>query len=442
MQHKKRAALYTLGCRLNQSETALIHERLEAAGYAVVSDGAPADLNIVNTCTVTREADAKSRQLIRSLIRRNPQAFTAVVGCYSQMGYRTLSEIEGIDLIVGNQEKLNVLDYVGLGKNRVPLIVRDRLDRDDFTVELTGGAGLHRRANLKIQDGCNFMCSFCIIPFARGRARSRVLDNIVEEAQLMAQRGVKEIVLTGVNVGTYRYQAHTIADVVDCLNRIEGIERIRISSIEPTTVPNVLLDWMNDPTHRLVPYLHLPAQSGSDRVLARMKRKYTADEYLDFTRHAAATVRDLCIGTDVMVGFPGETEEDFEATCQMLKESPIVYAHVFKYSERAGTPAARSPDRVPPGVADARSAEVRRISAEKRRNFQQRYLGDTMDVLFEERDGEFWPGLTGNYLRVAVRSNERVENTVRRVVLDEICCDFMVGHLANESLDGSREHAA
>jgi len=210
----KRASVHTLGCRLNQSESALIVEQLEAAGYQIVPFGQPASLGIINTCTVTGEADAKSRQLVRSFIRKNPDAYTAVIGCYSQMGYKALLEIEGVDLIVGNQEKLNVLDYVAAGKNHAPLVVRDRIDRGDFTIELAGGRPFTRRANLKIQDGCDFMCSFCVIPFARGRARSRAMDNLLDEARHLVARGAKEIVLTGVNVGAYGFQDMTIVDVV------------------------------------------------------------------------------------------------------------------------------------------------------------------------------------------------------------------------------------
>ncbi len=367
--HRKKASLHTLGCRLNQSETAMIVERLEAAGYDIVPFGEPADLGIVNTCTVTAEADAKSRQLIRSFIRKNPGAYTAVIGCYSQMGHKALSEIEGVDLIVGNQEKLNVLDYVAEGKNERPLVVRDRIDRDDFSIEVTGAPGLTRRANLKIQDGCDFMCSFCIIPFARGRARSRDFANLLEEARRMAARGVKEAVLTGVNIGTYRHGDHGIVEVVDGLNAVDGLVRIRISSIEPTTIPEALFERMADPGHALVPYLHIPLQSGSNHVLSLMKRRYTREEFLEFIERADRAVPDLCLGTDILVGTPGETEADFNETCSVLEDSPLTYAHVFKYSERPGTAACRYDDKVDPAEKNRRSARIRRLSALKRHAF-------------------------------------------------------------------------
>jgi threonylcarbamoyladenosine tRNA methylthiotransferase MtaB len=425
----KRASVHTLGCRLNQSETALIVERLKAAGYEVVPFGEPADVGIINTCTVTAEADAKSRQLVRSFIRKNPGAYTAVIGCYSQMGYKALAEIEGVDLIVGNQEKLSVVDFVAEGKNAEPLIVRDRIDRDDFSIEVTGAVGALQRANLKIQDGCDFMCSFCIIPFARGRARSRDFENLVKEAKELAARGVREVVLTGVNVGTYAHGGSGIVEVVERLNAIDGIDRIRISSIEPTTVPEELLSFMDDPGHALVPYLHLPLQSGSNRVLGLMKRKYTREEYLDFARLARRRVRDICIGTDVLVGTPGETEADFEETCSALEEGPVDYAHVFKYSERSGTAAARYPDKVGAEEKNRRSVRIRKISAKKRRMFFERHLGRTVDVLFEQQDDGYWSGYTGNYIRVAARSPKQLENAVRPVRLERICGDFVLGNL-------------
>ncbi len=251
----KRATVHTLGCRLNQSESQIIREQLQVAGYSLVPFGDEAELGIINTCTVTREADAKSRQAIRRFIRRNPDAFTAVIGCYSQLGARTIAAIDGVDLIIGNQDKLSVLDYVTQGKNERPIILRERIDREDFSISFAGDWPYNKRANLKIQDGCDFMCSFCVIPFARGRARSRDFDNLIEEARSLAARGVRELILTGVNIGTYNSQGRDILSVIDELDAIYGIDRIRISSIEPTTVPLEILDRMRDSGHALLPFL-------------------------------------------------------------------------------------------------------------------------------------------------------------------------------------------
>ncbi|MFP4501176.1 MAG: tRNA (N(6)-L-threonylcarbamoyladenosine(37)-C(2))-methylthiotransferase MtaB [Candidatus Hydrogenedentota bacterium] len=428
-----RASVHTLGCRLNQSESALLMEKIAAAGYELVPFGEPADLGIIHTCTVTREADAKSRKLVRQFIRKNPGAYTAVIGCYAQMGAGALAEIEGVDLIVGNQEKLNVLDYVAAGKNHAPLIVRDRFLRDDFTIELaTDDRPLTRRANLKVQDGCDFMCSFCIIPFARGRARSRSLDNLREEAAQLVARGAKELVLTGVNVGTYAWEGRDIVDVVDVLNEIEGLSRIRISSIEPTTIPEALFERMADPAHCLVPYLHIPMQSGSDRILATMRRKYTRGDWLRFVERAAACVPNLGVGTDILVGFPGETDADFEDTLALFSESPAFYAHVFKYSERPGTASVRIADKVPHAEIERRSARLRKRSAEKQRAFYQCHAGKTREVLFETQENGYWTGYTENYIRVAAESGEELRNQVRPVALSHMRGDLLLGRLFAE----------
>ncbi len=426
----RRAALHTLGCRLNQSETTLLEERLRAEGYQIVPFEDGADLGIINTCTVTHHADAKSRKAIRGFIRRNPGAYVAVIGCYSQMGHRALSEIEGVDLIVGNQEKLNVLDYVRAGKNERPLVVRDQFLRDDFVIEVSGDAPFSRRANLKIQDGCDFMCSFCVIPFARGRARSREFGNLVDEARMLVSRGAKELVLTGVNIGTYAHGGRTLLDVIDALNESEELRRIRISSIEPTTIPVAVFDRMNDPSHALTPYLHIPIQSGSDRVLGLMRRKYTRGELLDFTTLAAARVPEICIGTDVLVGTPGEREEDFAETCSLLADGPFAYAHVFKYSEREGTAAVRMGEKVSEEEKGRRNAVVRALSGRKLTEFHGKYAGTAVEVLFESEENGLWSGYTGNYISVAVGYDDILENELREVVLGRSCGDFMTGELA------------
>ncbi|MGF1452919.1 MAG: radical SAM protein, partial [Opitutales bacterium] len=256
---KRRAALTTLGCRLNQSETHLLSDRLEAAGYTVVRWGEPADLAVINTCTVTRLAEAKARQVIRKFIRENPKAFVAVVGCYSQMGAREIAAIPGVDLIIGNQEKLRLLEYLGDGtKLPQPVIVREKIDPADFSLQWAGETPFAQRANLKIQDGCDFACSFCIIPKARGRARARDFADLLREARSQVARGVRELVLTGVNLGTYEdREGRTLLDVVDALEAIEGLDRLRVSSIEPTTVEHGLLERMASPEHALLPFLHL-----------------------------------------------------------------------------------------------------------------------------------------------------------------------------------------
>ncbi len=436
---RKRASLHTLGCRLNQSETVILTEKLQAAGYEIVAFGEPSDMGIINTCTVTREADAKSRKLIRSFIRKNPGAYVAVIGCYAQMAARAIAAIEGVDLIVGNQEKLNVLEYAAEGKQGQPLIVRDRIERDDFVIETAGDGEFTRRANLKIQDGCDFMCSFCVIPFARGRARSREMENLLVEARQLADRGAKELVLTGVNVGVYSHKGGDIVEVADRLNELPGLARIRISSIEPTTIPEALFERMADPNHRLVPYLHMPLQSGSAGVLKKMRRLYTPEAFLNFANEAHAKVPGIGMGTDIMVGMPGETESDFEETCAVFAQSPLFYAHVFKYSEREGTASVRFGGHVAEDDKTRRAARIRSLSAQKTEEFHRRSARTTAPVLFEQCEDGYWTGYTENYVRAAVRSDAILTNRIERVTLGESRGEIALGSLESQ---GSVEAAS
>ncbi len=429
----KRASVHTHGCRLNQAESQILAEKLQSAGYRIVPWGEPSDLGVINTCTVTREAEAKCRQSIRSFIRDNPGAFVAVVGCYSQTGASEVAAIPGVDLVIGNQEKLHLLDYLSFGKNPHPVIVHAKIDPSDFSIEYAGDHPFPQRANLKIQDGCDFLCSFCLIPFSRGRARSREWSNLLEEARALVRRGVKELVLVGVNIGTYDYSGKNIVDVVDALAEIEGLKRIRISSIEPTTAPLALLYRMADPAHPLVPYLHLPLQSGSDKILALMRRRYTIAEYRAFVDAAVRLVPDLCLGTDLLVGFPGETEEDFRITCDTFLEMPFAYAHVFTYSEREGTVAVRRGGWVPVPERNRRGAYLRRLSAKKRYDYHMTHLGREMEVLFENPRDTGWPGLTPNYIRVICRNGglgaHDLANRVARVRLEKVTGELVEAEL-------------
>lgn len=424
---ERRASMHTLGCRLNQSESLLLTDKLKAAGYTIVPFGEPSDVAIINTCTVTQLADSKCRNAIRGYIRKNPEAFVSVIGCYSQIGYKTISTIPGVDLIVGNQEKMNVLDYVKLGKNKKPLIIRDRITKDDFTIDFVGDLPYPKRANLKVQDGCNFVCSFCIIPKARGPARSRDLNNLLDEAKQQAARGVKELVITGVNIGTYSGEDGDLLAVLDGLNTIDGIERIRISSIEPTTIPEGLFERMNAVDHALLPYFHIPLQSGSDTVLVSMKRRYTIKEYLEFMHLANNSVKDLCIGADILVGYPTEGEEEFEETCQVFLNNPFAYCHSFSFSERETTVAAKMADRHEVPVKQARSAKLCRMSESKRYDYYEKHIGREMTVLFEDPKQNHWPGYTDNFIRVIVEDERNLQNEICRVRLDKVAGDSVVG---------------
>ena len=428
--NKKRASVRALGCRLNQYEAIEMEGRLKSSGYEIVSFSETAELGVINTCTVTNEADAKSRNVIRRFIRKNPNALTVVVGCYSQMDANRIAMIDGVDYVIGNHDKINFLEYLDDEKPKVPVIIRDRISREDFSIGFVGEPKFEQRANLKIQDGCDFMCSFCVIPFSRGRARSRDLADLLDEAHRMAENGVKEIVLTGVNLGTYFSNEIEFLGLLEKLSNIRDLSRIRISSVEPTTIPEEIFHWMADESHPLMPYLHVPLQSGCNSVLKRMKRKYNLDEMAEFFNRATSAVPSICLGTDLMVGFPGETEEDFHETCNTFLNFPLDYCHVFTFSERKGTPATKMYDQVPMDVRRKRSAHLRRISASKRMEFFKSQEGKQMRVLFENpKDGSL-AGYTDNYIKVFIESvDNSLANQFAHVVLKEANPEFVLGEL-------------
>jgi threonylcarbamoyladenosine tRNA methylthiotransferase MtaB len=434
---KLKASFYTLGCRLNQAETALIGNSFRQKGYDLVEFGLAADVCVINSCTVTEQADAKCRQLVRQVLRKNPETFVAVVGCYAQIGAEALQKIEGIDLIVGTQDKLRVIDFIDDPvKLPEPQIIKNKMTKAPFTIATPAMAAPTTRANLKIQDGCDFMCSFCVIPFARGRARSRAFWDIQREAMQLVEAGHKEIVLTGVNIGTYQFEGKTFLDVVNMLLTIPELKRLRISSIEPTTIPNELIDLMAD-SEVLCPHLHIPVQSGDDGILAAMKRLYTTAEFLQFIEHATKRVPDILIGTDIMVGFPGENDSAFQASCDLLQNSPLAYAHIFTFSERGGTAATKLKSKVSPANKKSRSAALHQISEEKKHNFYRRFLGRELRVLTEEQNehGQ-WVGLSDNYIKVAILPGTLSENSLVKVRLASIAKEAGIGELlASDNLE-------
>jgi len=410
------ASLHTIGCRLNQAETALLGDQLRSRGYDLVEFGRPADLVVLNTCSVTDSAEADCRHLIRKIRRASPDAFVAVTGCYAQTGADVLQQMEGIDLIVGAQYKMDLPRYLtSLERRPAPEVLHTRtVSRDDFTIE---GVGDYEstRANLKVQDGCNFMCSFCIIPFSRGHERSRRPDDILREAEGLVARGHRELVVTGVNVGRYACEGRSLDDVIGMLEGVPGLDRIRISSIEPTTVSDRLLERMAGPS-KLCRYLHMPLQSGDDGILAAMNRRYTSTEYAAFIEKASRTVPDLGLGTDIMVGFPGETDTAFANTRGLAADLPFSYFHVFSYSPRHGTAAFKLPDAIPAGTITARREELCALSRAKRLAFYHRHVGRTVSVLFEARHRSgLFTGLTDNYIRVGVPAGPDLHNQLRQV---------------------------
>ncbi len=426
---QRRASLYTVGCRLNQSETAIFSHQLRTSGFQVVPFGTPTDLFILNTCSVTHGAEADCRRAIRRTLQRSPNAFVAVTGCYAQTGASVLGMIPGVDLIVGSQHKMAILNLIpSLKKRTVSEIVRGNPSRDDFVIDGIGDFET-TRATLKIQDGCDFMCSFCNIPFARGRERSRTMDDLLREGQALVNRGHKEIVLSGVNIGQYESEGYSFLDVIKQLERISGILRIRISSIEPTTIPDALLEHMAH-SSVLCHYLHIPLQSGDDAVLRDMHRRYSVSEYVEFIEKASRMIPGACFGTDVMVGFPGEGEKEFSHTVDVVNTLPFSYLHVFSYSERPGTAAGKFAAKVHPHTVQSRSKHLRIMSHAKRLARNQSYIGHSVSVLFEQRDAEgYLTGLTDTYVRVSVRTDENLKNQLRTVHIAGLMGDRLFGEL-------------
>jgi threonylcarbamoyladenosine tRNA methylthiotransferase MtaB len=432
----KRASLHTLGCRLNQAETAVLSARLQRDGYRVVEFGEPTDLLVVNTCSVTEDAERTCRYVIRKTLKHSPDAFVAVTGCYAQTGVHELRTIPGIDLIVGNQFKWDLPSFLPtpdvLKKQPNPEVLHTRtIDREDFALPEYGEPD-STRALLKIQDGCNVMCSFCLIPFARGHERSRLLDDVIQEAKILATGGYREIVLTGVNVGRYRRGEVDLVGLIALLEKIEGLERIRISSIEPTTIPDALLDQMGS-SSKLCPYLHVPLQSGDNTILSAMNRPYNVEEYVRLIQRAVEIIPQIGLGTDLMVGFPGETDDAFERTLRIATDLPFSYFHVFTYSPRPGTAATKLSDQVPIAVARQRAKILADLSRLKRLAFAQQYIGSTVPVLFESgiTDGVRL-GVTGTFLKVGVSSRRDLTNELRAVQIIGASDRWAVGQLTKD----------
>ncbi len=427
------ATVHTIGCRLNQAESAILADRLQAKGYRLVDYGQPTDLLVLNTCSVTEEAERDCRYAIRRTLRRSPGAFVAVTGCYAQTGVESLRRLAGIDLILGSQFKMALPDYLpdpaALHKQPAPHVLHTR--RIEHAEFMMAGAGDYEttRAYLKIQDGCGFMCSFCIIPFARGQERSRNSGDVLREAAELAARGHRELVLTGVNIGRYAADGCTLLGLIRRLEAIEGIERIRISSIEPSTISEELLAHMAA-SSKLCRHLHIPLQSGDDGLLRAMHRRYTLREYAALVEKAAAMIPDLALGTDLMVGFPGEGEQAFSTTCSAVADLPFAYLHVFSFSRRPGTAAARLRDAVAPAVVSRRSRVLAGISRAKRLAFYQRFTGRTLPVLFEDQAQGRWTGLTDNYIRVGVASPRHLANRLEPVTIAGAMDGLAVGSLA------------
>ena len=425
---QKTVSFYTIGCRLNKAETAVMEQSLKEHGYRVTGIKNPADIVVVNTCTVTENGDADTRRIINRIQKINKNAQIALVGCQAQTQGKELMTIPGVQWVIGNQLKMDLPEILQNNPTE-PQLMTPEIKPDNFTIPVAGIDTRHTRANLKIQDGCNFFCSYCEIPYARGRARSRVFDDIFKEAEILINAGHKELILTGINIGTYNYNDYNISDVISKLTQFKGLERIRISSIEAKTIPDNLLDMMT-PFNKLCRYLHISMQSGSNTILKAMNRRYTTDEFSEYILQATQKVDNICIGTDVIVGFPGETDDHFNESVELLTKLPITYFHVFSYSDRKNNKSRLFPDKVDKATIEKRSLILRKLSQKKRKNYLEKQLGRTEKVLFEQLKNGYWSGLTDTFIRVLVKSELNLANQYVPVKLSHINNQAIIGTLS------------
>jgi threonylcarbamoyladenosine tRNA methylthiotransferase MtaB len=427
MENKKKVAFYTLGCKLNFSETSTIARDFQKEGFERVDFEEIADIYVVNTCSVTENADKQFKQIVKKAIKLNANAFVVAVGCYAQLKPEELASVDGVDLVLGATEKFKITDYINdLSKNDKGEVHSCEIEEADFYVG-SYSIGDRTRAFLKVQDGCDYKCTYCTIPLARGISRSDALENVLKNAKEISEQGIREIVLTGVNIGDYgkgefgnKKHEHTFLDLIKALDGVEGIERLRISSIEPNLLKNETIDFVAQ-SRTFVPHFHIPLQSGSNEILKKMKRRYLREVYTDRVANIRRVMPHACIGVDVIVGFPGETDEHFLETYHFLNDLEISYLHVFTYSERDNTEAAEMDGVVPANVRSKRSKMLRGLSVKKRRAFYESQIGSNRTVLFESENKEgYIHGFTENYVKVKMPWDPALVNTLQEVQLTKI----------------------
>ncbi|UOK42473.1 MULTISPECIES: tRNA (N(6)-L-threonylcarbamoyladenosine(37)-C(2))-methylthiotransferase MtaB [Flavobacterium] len=427
MENKKKVAFYTLGCKLNFSETSTIARNFQDEGFERVDFEEVADIYVINTCSVTDNADKQFKQIVKKAMKLNNKAFVAAVGCYAQLKPEELADVDGVDLVLGATEKFKITDYINdLSKNDMGEVHSCEIEEADFYVG-SYSIGDRTRAFLKVQDGCDYKCTYCTIPLARGISRSDTMENVLKNAKEISGQGIKEIVLTGVNIGDYgkgefgnKKHEHTFYELVQNLDKVEGIERLRISSIEPNLLKNETIDFVSQ-SRTFVPHFHIPLQSGSNEILKKMKRRYMRELYLERVAKIREVMPHACIGVDVIVGFPGETDELFLETYHFLNELDISYLHVFTYSERDNTEATEMEGVVPSNVRAKRSKMLRGLSVKKRRAFYESQIGTNRTVLFEGENKEgYIHGFTENYVKVKTPWNPELVNTLHEINLTRI----------------------
>jgi len=427
MENMKKVAFYTLGCKLNFSETSTIARDFQNEGFERVDFEEIADIYVINTCSVTDNADKQFKQIVKKAMKLNDKAFVAAVGCYAQLKPEELAAVDGVDLVLGATEKFKITDYINdLSKNDMGEVHSCEIEEADFYVG-SYSIGDRTRAFLKVQDGCDYKCTYCTIPLARGISRSDALENVLNNASEISQQGIKEIVLTGVNIGDYgkgefgnKKHEHTFLDLVKALDEVEGIERLRISSIEPNLLKNETIEFVSQ-SRTFVPHFHIPLQSGSNDILKKMKRRYMRELYTERVAKIREVMPHACIGVDVIVGFPGETDEHFLETYHFLNDLDISYLHVFTYSERDNTEAVDMDGVVPANVRSKRSKMLRGLSVKKRRAFYESQIGTNRTVLFESENKEgYIHGFTENYVKVKTPWNPELVNTLHEINLTKI----------------------
>ena len=433
MSAQKKVAFYTLGCKLNFSETSTIARNFQNEGFQRVEFEEKADIYVINTCSVTDNADKRFKSIVKNALKKNEQAFLIAIGCYAKLKPEELAAVNGVDLVLGATEKFKVTDYINdLSKNDMGEVHSCEIEDADFYVG-SYSIGDRTRAFLKVQDGCDYKCTYCTIPLARGISRSDTLGNVLQNAKEISEKGIKEIVLTGVNIGDYgkgefgnKKHEHTFFELVQALDNVEGIHRLRISSIEPNLLTNETIDFVSN-SNSFVPHFHIPLQSGSDELLKLMKRRYLKETYTNRVNAIKNVMPNACIGVDVIVGFPGETDALFLETYNYLNELDISYLHVFTYSERPNTKAVAMDGVVSKKVRSKRSKMLRGLSVKKRRAFYENQLGNDLTVLFESENKEgFIYGFTENYVKVKTPWNPELVNTLQEIKLTEIDEDGIV----------------
>lgn len=417
----KSVAFYTLGCKLNFSESSTIARQMEGEGFARTEFTKGADLYVINTCSVTENADKKCRKVVKEALKHNADANVVIIGCYAQLKPQEIAEIPGVDMVLGAAEKFNLVHHLKeLGNSERAAIHNAPIkETNEFVAGYSFGD--RTRTFLKVQDGCNYFCSFCTIPLARGFSRSDTIENTIAQAKEVAKTGVKEVVLTGVNIGDFgRQNGEIFFDLVKELDKVEGINRFRISSIEPNLLSEEIIEFVAN-SNKFVPHFHIPLQSGSNKILKQMRRRYQRELYADRVAKIKAVMPNCCIGVDVIVGFPNETEEDFLNTYNFLNDLDISYLHVFPYSERPNTTAVRLEGVVPQQERSRRVKMLRILSEKKRRHFYEQHIGETFSVLFEaEENSGKMNGFTENYIKVKINYDPLLVNELTQVKLTAI----------------------